>query len=188
MSGSACSRSRSALLPSLRHERCAIPHCAEALDAVTLWLVAVALLCSTTVGRLWAIPGVLLLAAAGITLAACGWTRFRTIVAANWLRGLLGLLGAFELLMAVTAGPPTTVAASLVAGGALVVAAIVSRPSRRTTVTVLVAATLPFVALTWWTIVTPLLSVSALAVGLAATRHGAHSTPAVALLEPQPVG
>jgi hypothetical protein len=52
----------------------------------------------------------------------------------------------------------------------------------------IVGATLPFVALTWWAIVTPLLSVVALAVGLAATRHGAHSTPFVALLEPQPVG
>jgi hypothetical protein len=161
---------------------------AEALAAITLGLVALALLCSTTVGRLWAIPGALLFAAAGITLAACGWTRFRTIVAANWLRGLLGLLGAFELLMAVAAGPPTTIAAGLVAGGALVVPAIISKPSRRTTVTVLVAATLPFVALTWWTIVTPLLSVVALAVGLAATRHSARSAPAVAELEPQPVG
>jgi hypothetical protein len=31
----------------------------------------------------------------------------------------------------------------------------------------LVAATLPFAALTWWTIVTPMLSVVALAIGLA---------------------
>ena len=150
----------------------------ETLAAITLWLAAVAMLCSTTVGRLWAIPGPLLLAAAGVTLAACGWQCFRTVVATNWLRGLLGLLGAFEILMAVRAAPATTLAAGLVAGGVLAAAAIFSRPGRRTMVLLLVAATSPFVASTWWTIVTPLLTVAALAIGLAATGRNVRSSAA----------
>jgi hypothetical protein len=141
-----------------------------ALSAITLWLAFVAAVCWTTVGRLWAIPGVLLLAAAGVTLVACGWRRFRSSVAAGWLRGLVGLLGAFELLMAVSAGPSLSVIAGVLAGGALIAAAVVTRPGRQALVGVLVAASLPFAVLTWWTIVTPLLTVVALAIGLAATR------------------
>ncbi len=162
----------------------------ETLTAITLWLAAVALLCSTTVGRLWAIPGALILAAAGFSFAACGWHSFRGVVAANWLRGLLGLLGVFEILMAISAASVTTVAAGLVAGGGLIAAAIISKPSRRTIVTVLVTATLPFVALTWWTIVTPLVSVVALAIALALTGRNVRSAGAgrSAPLDRQPVG
>lgn len=148
----------------------------ERLAAVTVWLALVALVCSTTVGRLWAIPGVLLLAAAGVTLVACGWHRFRSVVAAHWLRGLLGVLGGLELLMAVSAAPAVTVVAGLVAGGALIAAAILTRPGSKTLVVVLVAATVPFAALTWWTTVTPLLTVVALAIGLAATTGNVRRT------------
>ncbi len=71
-----------------------------------------------------------------------------SVVAKNWLRGLLGILGALELLMAVSAAPP----------------------GRQTTVSLLVAASLPFAILTWWTIVTPLLTVIAFVIGVATTR------------------
>jgi len=142
----------------------------ETLTATTLWFAIVAVVCSTTVGRLWIIPGALLLAAAGVTLAACGWPSFRRVVATNWLSGLLGLLGALEMLMAVSAASAITVAAGLVAGGMLIAAAILSRSGRRTMVIVLVAATVPFVAATWWTIITPVLTVVALAIGLVTSR------------------
>jgi hypothetical protein len=141
----------------------------ETLTAITLWLTVVAGVCSTTVGRLWAIPGVVLLGAAGVTLAACGLQRFGSVVVRNWLRGLLGVLGALELLMAVSAAPRLTVAAGLLAGGVVVAAAIMTKPGRRTLVVVLVAASVPFAALTWWTIATPLLTVVAFAIGLAAS-------------------
>jgi hypothetical protein len=141
----------------------------ETLTAITLWLAFVAAVCSTTVGRLWVIPGAFLIAATGVTFAACGWYRFRSVVATHWLRGLLGLLGAFELLMAVSAASAITLAAGFIAGGALIAAAIMVRPGSKSMIAVLVAATLPFAALTWWTVVTPLLTVVALAIGLAAT-------------------
>ena len=157
---------------------------AEMLAAVTLWFAAVGVLCSTTVGRLWAIPGTLLLTAAGVTLAVCGWQRFRSVLATKWLRGLFGLLGALELLMAVSAAPAIRIAAGLVAGVALVAAAIMTRPGRRTIVTVLVAATLPFAILTWWTIVTPLLTIVALTIGVATA--GAANEPDQHRLATQP--
>ena len=108
----------------------------ETLAAVTVWLALVALVCSTTVGRLWTIPGAFLLAATGATLVACGWHRFRSVVAAHWLRGLLGVLGGFELLMTVSAAPAVTMAAGLVAGGALIAAAILTRPGSKTMIAV----------------------------------------------------
>ena len=150
----------------------------ETLSAITLWLAIVAVVCSTTVGRLWAIPGVLLLAAAGVTLTVCGWQRFRSVVSTKWLWVLLGVLGGFELLMAVSAAPAFTVAAGLVAGGVLIGAAILARPGRRTMTAALVAATLPFVAMTWWTIVTPLLTVVAFVIGFAATGRSVRSIDA----------
>jgi hypothetical protein len=162
----------------------------DTLAAITLWLAAVAIVCSTTVGRLWAVPGVLLLAAAGVTLTVCGWQRFRSVVATYWLRGLLGALGVFELLMAVSAALNITVAIGLVAGGALIGAAILARPGKRTMIAVLVAATLPFAVLTWWTIVTPLLTVVAFVIGFAATGRSVRSTDAgtsAAQLDRQPV-
>ena len=161
----------------------------ETLSAFTLWLAAVAVVCSTTVGRLWAIPGALLLAASGVTLAACGWRHFRVVVATNWLRGLLGVLGALELLMAVSAGPTITVAAGLIAGVVLIAAAIMARPGRRPIMGVLAAATLPFAVLTWWTIVTPLLTVVAFVIGLAAAGRRVRCADAGtgAALDRQPV-
>lgn len=178
------------VLAAAQRLRVAIAPSAEALTAITLWFAAVAVLCSTTVGRLWLVPGALLLAAVGVTLSACGWHRFRSVVATHWLRGLLGVLGAFAFLMAVSASSVVTIAAGLVAGAALIGAAILSRPGKQTLVMVCVALTLPFAALTWWTVITPLLTVVAFAIGLAVTTRGGSRVDAktVAPLGPQPVG
>jgi hypothetical protein len=153
----------------------------ETLTAITLWLALVAAVCSTTVGRLWAIPGAFLVTAAGVTLAACGWPRFLSVVAARWLRGLLGVLGAFELLMAVSAASAVAMAAGVLAGCVLIAAAIVTRPGSKSMIALLVAATVPFAALTWWTVVTPLLTVVAFAIGLATTAR--NTRPARVLLD-----
>ena len=167
------------VLVAARTLRAATAPSDETLTAITLWLALVALVCSTTVGRLWAIPGALILAAAGVTLAACGWHRFRSVVATHWLRGLLGVLGGFELLMAVSAAPAVSMAAGVVAGGALIAAAILTRPGGKTMIAGLVAATVPFAALTWWTVVTPLLTVVAVAIGLAASTANVRRTRAL---------
>ncbi|MEO6571441.1 MAG: hypothetical protein ABIO83_07825 [Ilumatobacteraceae bacterium] len=157
-------------LSAARTLRAAPPPSNETLSAITLWLAIVGFLCSTTVGRLWAVPGLLVLAAAGVTLTAFGWHHFQSVVAKNWLRGLLGTLGALELLMAVSAAPTITIGTGLVAGGALIAAAVLTKSGKQTTVSLLVAASLPFAIVTWWTIVTPLLTVVAFVIGVAATR------------------
>ena len=53
--------------------------------------------------------------------------------------------------------------------GVLIAAAIKGGPSRPMLVILASAATLPFVALTWWTIVAPMFTIVALVIGLAAT-------------------
>ena len=158
------------VLVAARTLRTAPPPRNETLTAITLWFAVVAFVCSTTVGKLWAISGVLVLAAAGVTLMACGWHHFRNAVANNWLRGLLFTLGAFELVMAVSAAPSMTVAAGLVAGGVVIAAAFLTKRGRKTTVSLLVMASLPFAILTWWTVVTPMLTTVAFVIGVAATQ------------------
>lgn len=141
------------------------PRRPEPLTAIALWFIVVALLGTTTVGRLAVVPAALILTAAGATIAGLGWHTFATVVRTHWLRGLLGLLGGFELLMAVSAAPVLMVVAGLVAGAALVAAAIIG-PEGRKVGLLLVAASVPFAALTWWTIVTPVVTVTALVICL----------------------
>ena len=135
----------------------------EPLTAIALWFMVVALLCSTTVGRLSVVPAALILIAAGATVAGLGWRTFTMVISTHWLRGLLGLLGGFELLMAVSAAPIVTIVAGLGAGAALIAAAVIG-PERRTAGLLLVAASLPFAALTWWTIISPSLTITALVI------------------------
>jgi hypothetical protein len=99
----------------------------------------------------------------------------RTQITANWLRWLLGVLGAVALLMAVSAAPIATIITGLIAGAALITAAAMATPGRRGLVTILVAAALPFAILAWWAVVPPLVVVVALLIGLAATRAAPHS-------------
>lgn len=93
---------------------------------------------------------------------------------ANWLRTLISVLGAFELLMAVSAGPPVTIAVG-VAGGLVLMAApwmpAPGVPALRLRAVLLVVGTLPFAILTWWSLASPLLAVLAFIIGLAALRR-----------------
>lgn len=67
-------------------------------------LVAVAalavpgLVCFTTVGRLWFVPGPLLLIGAARNVG--GWREAADVTRRNWMRVLLAPLGGFEMLMA----------------------------------------------------------------------------------------
>lgn len=146
----------------------------------TLALLVPAGLCSSTVGRLWYLPGLLLLAAAASSLAAGGTSALLPVVRRDWTRGLVSILGAFELLVAVSAGPVLTMVVGVV-GGLALAAAPWAPGGTRVRVFLLLAGSLPFAALTWWSVAGPLLAVAALAVGLpavwrrgtgSATRHG----------------
>ena len=138
--------------------------------AVGLWCLVVGGLCFTTAGRLWYIPGALMLAACATTTAACGLHTLQAVIATNWMRGLLALLGGFSLLMAVSAGPVITIAAGIIAGCALLASAVLLKPANPKAL-LLLAATVPFAALTWWSLITIPLTITATIIGLSITRH-----------------
>lgn len=129
-------------------------------------------LCFTTAGALWYLPGALLLAAAAGAVATGDRTGQR--IATSWTRVLVSALGGVELLMAAGAGPVTIIAVGAVGGLALVAAPWI--PDARLALALLLLGTLPFAASTWWTVVSPLLAVVALAIGLA-TIHARDQTP-----------
>lgn len=125
-------------------------------------------LCFTTVGAMWYLPGTLLLLAGVVAVSAGDRYRTRELVMTNWFRILVSVLGAFELLMAVSAGPWPTIAVGVVGGLALVAAPWLS--AARPALVLLVIGTLPFAVLTWWSLAGPLLAVLALAIGLPMLR------------------
>lgn len=88
-------------------------------------------------------------------------------VGRNWTRVLVTLLGVFELSIALSAGPLVTLVVGAVSGVVLMVTPwLTGRLPTATLVVLLIVATVPFAALSWWTVVVPLLAVVALAVGL----------------------
>lgn len=136
--------------------------------AVVVGQLLPALICFTTVGRLWWAPGVLLLAAAGLTISSAPSAVARA-VRSPWPAVLLGVLAAFVVLVASTAAP--ALMALAVAGGALVTASSWVRPRRpRWAAAMVLLGVLPFALLTWWSLVTPLLAVLMLVAGWADAR------------------
>lgn len=128
-------------------------------------------LCFSTVGILWYLPGVLLLAAAVYATFAGDPADTRGILAGTWLHVLISVLGAFEVLMAVSAGPVMTFAVGLIGGVALMTA---PWPAfRLIRMVLLLIGTVPFAALTWWSAASPLLAVVALGLGVGTLRRRA---------------
>ncbi len=130
-------------------------------------------LCLSTVGRLGYLPGVLLLTAVGFTVAAGEVRGLAAVIRANWLSGLVSALGAFELLMAVTVGPAAVLATGVVGGLALIATPWLTARSRTGAIALLLAGTVPFAVLTWWSVATPLLAVLGLVIGLSIIRSHA---------------
>jgi hypothetical protein len=127
-----------------------------------------ALICFTTVGRLWWGPGVLLLTAAGLTISSAPAAVARA-VRGRWPAVLLGFLAALVVLVASTAS--LALLALAVAGGALVAASSWVRPRRpRWAAAMVLLGVLPFAVLTWWSLVTPVLAVLMLVAGWADGR------------------
>lgn len=136
-------------------------------------------LCFSTVGILWYLPGALLLTAAVYATLAGDPARTRAALARSWRHVLVGVLGAFEVLMALGAGPGTTVAVGLIGGLALMTAPW--PPSRPVRMVLLAVGTVPFAALTWWSVAAPMLAVVALGIGIGALRRRAGDGSAVAV-------
>ncbi|MET3808315.1 hypothetical protein ABIB25_005344 [Nakamurella sp. UYEF19] len=145
-------------------------------------------LCFSTGGALWYLPGLLLFTGGVYAVIAGDAARTRQVVARMWWHLLVSVLGGFELLMAVSAGPTMTIAVGVLGGVALVVAP--SLPAWRIRLVLLLIGTVPFAILTWWSVATPVLAVLALAIGLSTLRprapdeFGATETPVLMATEP----
>jgi hypothetical protein len=144
--------------------------------ATVLALALPAAICFTTIGRMWYVPGVLLLAAAGLILAAS--TRDELAGAVDerrWLRGLIVTLGAYDVFLGADALGVAGVLGIL--GGVAIWAALsTTGRSRRVALTLLVLGALPFAVATWWSVVTPLIALLVLAIGVPAVRQKPSST------------
>jgi hypothetical protein len=139
--------------------------------ALVVLTAVIALVCFSTVGRLWLVPGPLLLIGAG--LQAPGWSESISATRRNWPRVLLATIGAFELLMAAGA---TTLAllVGVVGAGALIGAAWLAGGDRRVVGALLVVGTIPF-AIVAWSALVPVLVVVVVAVLAVPVMH---ATPA----------
>ncbi len=131
--------------------------------AAVVGLLVPAALCFSTVGRLWYLPGLVLLAAAVYATLAGDLAHTRDLVTTQWLHVLVSLLGALELLMAVSSGPVLTIAVGVVGGLALVAAPWIWATAVR--IALLLIGTLPFAVITWWSVASPLLAITALGIG-----------------------
>jgi len=146
---------------------------------VAVGLLVPAGLCFSTVGRLWYVPGILLLSSLGLTVAAGGTSELWPVIRRNWIRGLVTLLGAFEILMAVSAGPLVTIAAGVIGGAVLVVTPwLADRAKPATILAALLIGTLPFAALTYWSVASPVLAVVALILAFPAIKRAHKRDPA----------
>jgi hypothetical protein len=147
---------------------------------IVVGLIVPGVICFTTVGRAWYLPGALLVVAAAATAASELREETRGIVetiSRHWLAALTVVLGAFYIFLGATA---LGIAGKLGIGGGITILAIVALSSRiptRVASLVLVAAALPFAVLTWWSIVTPLLAVVIVATGSFALRRSARFAP-----------
>jgi len=128
------------------------------------------LICFTTVGRLWYLPGALLVLA-GLLVAAELRGEVKEVAAAAVRNGtaiLTVVLACFYVFLGATA---LGVAGLLgIAGGLLVLCLVATQrklPAPLTIVLLLLAA-LPFAVLTWWSVATPLIALLLLALGVPA--------------------
>jgi hypothetical protein len=143
---------------------------------VFVGLLAPGLIGFTTVGRLWYAPGALLVLASAVIFNELR-TEARDVgstLSAHWLAGLTAVLAAFFILLGTTA---LGLAGALgILGGVAILATLVAsgRLSHRIRLLVLCSAAVPFAALTWWSVVTPLLALLLILIGtLSVTRSAA---------------
>jgi hypothetical protein len=141
---------------------------------IVVGLIVPGVICFTTVGRAWYLPGGLLVVAAAIAASELRADAREVLdtIGRSWLAALTVVLGAFYIFLGATAlGVPGVIG---IVGGITIlsVVAISSRIPSGVRSFILVAAALPFALLTWWSIVTPLLAIATIAIGWRAVRAG----------------
>jgi hypothetical protein len=108
-------------------------------------ITASTLVCFTTVGRLWLLPGALLLLGTAMTID--DWRDMGRAARGNWIRLLIATLGGCQLILAAGATATLTVVGGL-SGLALIAAAVLSH-RRETFAALMVLGTVPFGVLAW---------------------------------------
>jgi len=140
--------------------------------ALAAGLLIPGLICFTTVGRLWYVPGVLLVGAGIATVVDLRkeMREVATTLGRNWTAVLTVVLGAFYVFLGATALGLAGILGIL--GGLLAFTLVAARGALPTPVALglLLAAALPFAALTWWSVATPLIGLLLLALGALAVR------------------
>jgi hypothetical protein len=147
--------------------------------ATALALLVPAGVCFTTIGRLWYLPGILLLAAGMLVLLASSHEELvHAVNEHRWLGGLVVVLGGYYIFLGADALPKATGVLGIIGGLAIWAALIATGKSHRLAVGLLAAGALPFAILTWWSVVTPLIAILILALGPAAIRvnRAGHAT------------
>ena len=135
--------------------------------ACSLVILVPALLCFSTVGRLWYLPGLLLLLAAVRTIDSFSSTA--RLIARNWLRCLLAALGAAELLMAAGASPPVLVVGAI--GGTALIAAASLATSRLALAGLTTLGSVPFASVAWTAVLPFVLLLAAAGIVVALIRQ-----------------
>ncbi|MBC7633904.1 hypothetical protein [Aeromicrobium sp.] len=149
-----------------------IPPSGRVASAVGMLVPGV--VCFTTVGALWYLPGPLLTVPAGLAVAG-GWRESRDVIATAWLPGLVSLLGAFEVMMALRASPLALTLVGVLGGLALFASPWMR--NKRPRLALLLVGTIPFAVAAWWSLVVPLLAILALAIsGVIARRRRTRPT------------
>ena len=103
--------------------------------------------------------------------------RTATTLGTRWMCILVSLLGAFEVLMGLSAGTSLTRVVGIVGGLALAAAPWVAGRGRGLTLTLLVVGTLPFAALTATSLISPSLAVLAWILMGLIQRDRSHASP-----------
>lgn len=143
--------------------------------ALAIGLLVPAGLCFSTVGRLWFLPGPLLLGSAGLALAAGSGRDFIDVLRSHWSAGLVSALGAWELLMAASATPSTALVGA-VGGLALMLAPWTTARSRSMAGALLIIGAVPFAVLTYWSVVPIVVGALAIAIGAPVVMHGSQQS------------
>ena len=140
--------------------------------ALASGLLIPGVICFTTVGRLWYVPGVLLVGAGIATVVDVRKERSEvaTTLGRKWTAVLTVVLGAFYVFLGATALGLAGILGML--GGLLAIALVATRGALPTQVAfgLLLAAALPFAALTWWSVATPLIAILLFVLGVLALR------------------
>lgn len=139
--------------------------------ATIVALVLPAAICFTTIGRLWYLPGPLLLAAGILILLTSTREELaRSVNEHRWLNGLAAILGGYCVFLGADALPKATGALGILGGLAIWAALIATHRSHRLALILLATGALPFAIAAWWSVVTPLIALLVPVTGGAAVR------------------